>query len=421
MATLYVVPDTNALLHYRRPDLLDWQTILDTSNVSILLLPAVLREIERHKDSGRDPLLRRRAQEISGWVRAMLRPGGEGSGSVELIGREPFPLPSGLDPDIADDRLIASAIEQRDAGRRIVVLSNDNLLQVKLLGTGLEGLWPRDEDRRQAEPDAQAAEIASLKQEVQTLRARLPALRLVWNDKEGPLFSSIGEPKLDGILSQEALQAKYSKTPLPGSLSPIDLHAYVRSARLTYSITHYQQYNTLLEDFYKAYSDWASEETRVRQFRSQTLKLIPLLKNSGTAPASDIRLHLRLPDGVRHLAHAGEAGTLMNPPNPPGDVGSQRPHRPAQRVHDFSPEKFIPEPWPGSTDTTWPQLAAGRDVITYLLPKAQQRQMLALHPFAVHVADPARAAFAIEGEAICDELPTPSSFKLVVKLKQSAE
>ncbi len=417
MATLYVIPDTNVFLHFRRPDLLDWPAIAGTDHVCVLLVSPVLRELDQHKNSGRDPVLRQRAQDISEWIRTHLEPAGDEHG-VEIHVREPRAWPPDLDPSVMDDRLIAAALEQREAAREVAILSDDTLVLAKCIAAGLRSLRPRAQDRRSQDADPRAVRIKKLEQELQAERSKRPALRIEWEEGGAPLLVRLAPPNLSDMLNDADLGAQHPKVPMPEAVDRRQWVHLVQKWGFQPSPSQISEYNQMLTEFHRAYDLWRKEETATRTLRANSFTLMPVVTNTGTTPATDVRVVLELPSGARVLASSGDAGVLTSPPAPPGRFGSRQPHKPAvPRWPSFAYDQFVLERPPGLDDPSWPTASVARDSVTFVLSKVQQGDRVKLRPFKVYSEDTDRSAFALKGTVRCDELPAPSPLKLVVKLR----
>jgi len=141
-----VVPDTNALLY--NPDLDAWE-FDGLSKFTIVLTPPVLTELDRHKVNHRVAGVRQRAGKLVNQVKEYRRRGRLVDGvtiradrsTLRTVATEPRmdeSLPW-LDPENADDRLLASFIEVMRAHPRSVALliTRDVNLQNKLEFAGL--------------------------------------------------------------------------------------------------------------------------------------------------------------------------------------------------------------------------------------------------------------------------------------------
>jgi len=117
MAALYVFPDTNLLMHFRRIDELDWTALSGATDIVVVLAPAVVKELGKHKDQHPSRKLRQRARNLNSWLRELrtrqdrhLKNGV----TLEVATKEPTAFLMGdLDPAVNDDRIIANSTRSR--------------------------------------------------------------------------------------------------------------------------------------------------------------------------------------------------------------------------------------------------------------------------------------------------------------------
>ncbi|WP_416674281.1 PIN domain-containing protein [Egbenema bharatensis] len=116
--SLVVVPDTNVIL--RNQELPSWAEVLGTDEFVVLLVPGVLSELDDHKINHRVPEVREKARTFSNRIKGWRNQGElsdgvrvQGKVYVRVSAREPnFQRTlSWLDPQVADDRIIASVLE----------------------------------------------------------------------------------------------------------------------------------------------------------------------------------------------------------------------------------------------------------------------------------------------------------------------
>src|SRR4051794_5320304 len=116
----HILLDTNTLLHFKRPDLLDWKLIVPGQQVALLVCPALIDELEAIKiDPKRPGKLRERARRAIMWLSEMMeRPDPiQLAPDVRLIFITESPTidftAHRLSYTVPDDQLIASAIQFR--------------------------------------------------------------------------------------------------------------------------------------------------------------------------------------------------------------------------------------------------------------------------------------------------------------------
>ena len=134
------VPDTNVLL--RQPDVTKYADVLGTDKYTVLLTPGVLREMDEHKTNHKNEAVREKARAFGGRIKGWRNQGNlakgvkvQGNTYVRVEGREPDfdETLEWLDPDVADDRIIASILEvQRSSpNAKIVLLTGDATMLAK--------------------------------------------------------------------------------------------------------------------------------------------------------------------------------------------------------------------------------------------------------------------------------------------------
>ena len=157
---LVLVPDTNWLIHY--PSFSDYCLLDPQRPLEIRLMPQVLQELDDLKNNGRNGDIRRDARETIRCLRS-LREGGRLSDGVPVgenatlstEAREPSrnDVPSWLDFDVADDRLLASALHQQlaNSGLDVALLTDDINMQNKADAIGLPWIdAPAEWERHQS-------------------------------------------------------------------------------------------------------------------------------------------------------------------------------------------------------------------------------------------------------------------------------
>jgi len=148
---LLAVPDTNVLL--RDPNVATYGTVLDTDAYTVVLLPAVLAELDMLKDRGRTPEVRdaaargvRRVKGLRG--RGSLRDGVTVEGKVRLRAEhrdvDPQQILGWLDATVPDDRILGAAldIQGRVPASVVVLVTTDLNLQNKAAVAGMPFVDP---------------------------------------------------------------------------------------------------------------------------------------------------------------------------------------------------------------------------------------------------------------------------------------
>jgi len=175
---IWVVIDTNILLHYRWPE--DWDSTSAETALKLIFVPLIFRELEKrqYQDSSERmrerarSVLRRLTQLFDGGTDVTLR-----NGIVAVpIGAEPALsfADHSLSREIADDHLIAHLIELSANGKKVALLSADGPAAFKAKFRGFHVIRPKDAWLLPVEPTREERELQQLRAE----KSALPKLSL---------------------------------------------------------------------------------------------------------------------------------------------------------------------------------------------------------------------------------------------------
>ena len=184
-----MILDSNSLLHFQRPDQIDWPAMLGCRSVNLVITPTLVRELEEEKVKNRSRRLRDRAQAIVQWIANYIEINApvEIRSGVRLIIVRHSPLLNfaehKLSHAVSDDEFIAHAIEfERERGCHVTFFTADIGLRLKLPAHGFKALVPPDDLKLPDEPDETEKENAKLKAELSRHTNRLPRLKLSFLD-----------------------------------------------------------------------------------------------------------------------------------------------------------------------------------------------------------------------------------------------
>jgi len=134
------VPDSNVLI--RSPDISKYGSVLGSDAYTVLLVPGVLGEMDAHKVNHRNDAVREKARRFGSRLRGWRNQGRladgvkvQGEVFVRVVAKEPSfdQTLSWLDPDVVDDRIVASVLEaQRQLpAALVVILTGDSVMLAK--------------------------------------------------------------------------------------------------------------------------------------------------------------------------------------------------------------------------------------------------------------------------------------------------
>lgn len=151
---IYCFLDTNILHHFQMFDEVNWTEVLNAKQVCLVIAPTVLRELNQHKDDYNNERRRNRARMLLSKLKRLLEPEMitdqlpivRRDVSLMAISQEPSInwIEEHLDPNNADDRLIASILEfsRQRLLESLLLVTNDFLLRLKARDHNIKALPP---------------------------------------------------------------------------------------------------------------------------------------------------------------------------------------------------------------------------------------------------------------------------------------
>lgn len=325
MAPTTVLLDTNFFLHFKSFEQVDWLDLLHVKDVSILIVPIVLRELDRHKDTHPIRKLRKRAataiKQLGGLRSApAIRPGI----GVVFHSREPdIDFPSNqLRSDVSDDFMIAHLLCLRRDCPSVppVLVSNDLGLRMKADSRGFDVVEPPEAWGLPDEPDPPEVKVRELERELQAVRDR--SARLVLRFASGTdhqRFTVHEVRELTPVDIQhriDRLNYPYleldPRTGIPQGASLLRLG----SGLLQLQPEDLSAYNQSLVVFFEEYRQYLNAHNRYEIEEALTIRIVLVVKNEGTSPARDVRASLHFPDGFSVLNEDDLADEPVEPAVP---------------------------------------------------------------------------------------------------------
>lgn len=331
MSHALVFLDTNAALHFRRADEIDWLELIGSTTATIIISSVFLRELELQKVQNPKKKLRDRARETVVWLHSRRREKVLRAGvDLLFVSKEPLIDFEALELDrtLYDDRLIAAAIAYRNEAPNadIWVATADLGLQLKLERFGISAIELPEALALLSEPDPDQRELERVSRELQRFQSRMPDLRL-WFADSGP--GSRIEVKVAEVSDYEApepLQAAKARHPLitgemysPGhglEGSPAAPLGALLSAGSEAFKNLANSHNELVEAYYQQYSRFLTDHEDWISAERLTFEIRLVFGNGGTLPATDIDIDLIFPATILLLDN-DDATEEPFPPSPP--------------------------------------------------------------------------------------------------------
>jgi len=338
VAATHLFIDTNAAMHYQRPDQVDWKTLLAAESVVLVAAPILLKELEKQKIHNASRKLRERAGAYVRWLAPFVRnPSQEVRSGLRwhFIADEPLIdfRSAGLSRDVADDRLIASVLGYTpDDGGAVCVATGDIGLEVKLRSRGIPCISLPDTLLLPGEPDPVEKELQDLRR--QAAERRAPDLVLAWEG--GVAHYKISLPPVITHPSAKSIEDLRTRLPFlskPGEKRATDNDPFADIARMAAQLESrfvspdaIDRYNHDLTSYFSKYEEYLEQLLEWETTRSLTGPVRLILSNRGTAPASHIDVMLTFPEDILLL----ERDDLLKKPEAP-----KVPHKPATNLKDL--------------------------------------------------------------------------------------
>lgn len=314
---IHILLDANIVLHYQRVDSIDWLNLVNAQQVILVICPVFFRELEQNKAHNPSKKLRKRAAQFISWIadaaRAMKPYSIREGVFIKFIANDPeidFSA-NNLIRSLSDDWLIASTIAYKnETSKNTVVATADLGLEIKLRNRGFDVVVLHEELLLPQEQDIEENELIKLRQEVKRLKALSPKLSLLFlNNLDRINITLLAKESLETFLHTEMMEIKkeHYKIPKPQdtkntSNHPASLGSLITELSYFSGVIHnsatIEKYNHKLDNFYVEYGNYLRELYKLREKGKLSFEIELLLRNNGTAPASNIDIVIQFPEMI---------------------------------------------------------------------------------------------------------------------------
>lgn len=430
MRLKYVYPDTNILLHFAALDGLDWRGLCDADVVVVRIAQPVISELNAKKDTGRTRAIRNRAQTVirrlknqvhNFGVEAELTPG------VKLFlesSTHAVSLDAGLNPQVSDDVLIAQVLAfKKETQEEVILITDDDGvgLMVKAKHWGIAFLEPPEAMRLPPEPDPEQKERDELRRKVALLEGARPELKLRFFGGTTTIHLERPSIDLEASVNAEVMEIRKQYPPLPLPESPaapktapigfgkmsLDEIMKSPSAIAYFSEVPWQQDSQLIQNYNGQLQAFISQSEAVirknAHMAARTVIVQMEIENSGSAPATDLRIKMHFPDGFELLEEKDLEECLEEMPEPPIHPGNRN------RAWNLDDYRFPVASLPSIKDLKihGPHLSIEKTNsynLRWELLKLQQGEHYSIGPMAL-IFEAAPFSFAITCEVVADNVP----------------
>ncbi len=307
---LYCFLDTNIFHEFKPITEINWVKESGASEVCLVVTSVVVQELDKHK-SGNNNRLRKKARQWTAFLEGLdVATDNEIRQNVTLCFDLSEPKQStfqehNLSADVADDRLLAKAIEfaTRISTDKVAVVSDDSAVRLKARGHNLSVPTLSDNNRLEYEADPVMQELNQLRIENARLQNTQPKLRLGFRDANGKLVAMllasndfsrglISEPKLADLIEAKREKLRYLREDPP--IANDRLSGFPVSALTAKVVTSSQiaEYNRKLDEYSGHLRKHLIDESLANVFPHRSIELNLVLKNEGMVPAQNVEIRL---------------------------------------------------------------------------------------------------------------------------------
>lgn len=308
----YCFIDSSSFLHFKLFTDIDWSKFTHSKSTLLIICPAVMKELDIKKDTGNTINLRHRARKVILKISEILTSNMTGSIKENLdlkfIPNEPsiYWNKEQLDPQISDDRIIASILEQKNNFQNIILVAYDTGLKLKANSKGIRCVSLPEEYRLSEKKDKKQIELEELKNKIAILENRLPILKLKILDDNKPSnfvknrlikYNAPSDEEFTERLQVLKSELEY-KLPSKNYGGLIGLSQYFNKV----SEDEIKRYKKDLDEYIKKMSIYFKKEMAFKEHQSRIIELRFVILNTGNKPAEDIDIFIYFPDGSKLLS-----------------------------------------------------------------------------------------------------------------------
>lgn len=414
---MYCFLDTNVLLHYKTFDEVKWQEVLGVEDVCLVIAPTVTWELDKFKDDSRNSWRQQRAK-------MLIRKLDKYLGSVSPV--TPVQLPretwimdlvqepaidwgeTGLDPEIRDDRILATILEFRSSHADVSVqlAARDLGIRRKARHLSIKAISPPDQLKEVAPASPEIKRIRELERELAKYKNRLPNLPLSFlvGEETSQRLHVQPESGIDNWLQRLTLiDMKVAK-------EREKLQSQMDAAPSHTSDQEIEKFRQEVDCFLGNFRRFLVYTEVVEHGIVCELQLV--LNNDGSAPATDVDIDLHFPDHSFLVGVHDERSVfgVPYPPDPPKVPWITKP-RFGLDMFSMSPTSIVPE----QLQPKGPTYALDdRSRVSYWHPKLRHQEPWHMSPIRAWFPNSEERAFQIHFWIHCDEIIDPLSGELIV-------
>ncbi len=279
---MYLVLDTNGFLECKHFDDVDWREIAGDKDVTLVILPKVVHELDVHKFSHRNKKKAEKARKLLKRIQQLSDNNGSTKKGIPVI------IENGLGADVssiyADDVIIAEvlALKRSHPDEKVVLASADTGIYLNARSKGIDVLKIED-SLLETLVDERDEKIRELTEELQRLKNQQPKLYITFpggDEKKIIDFSEFDEQASDHKFMESLVEREISEAIHKAR----SFGRYFLDKNDSEILAYRKEYREYLEAVY--------------EYRRTTFELTFELHNDGTAVADDMLIFIDFPEWI---------------------------------------------------------------------------------------------------------------------------
>lgn len=286
----YLVLDTNAYLHYKDFEQVDWKSLVG-DDITVCVPEVVLGEIDKQKDQNRGKV-QKRAKKLSSRFYEIFLQDAKTAVDVKEMNNPPSTAfdDTKYHKDINDDWIILSALHSTYDFSDIIIVSGDNGLLLKAKHSGLGFFKMPDDLRISEELSEEEKEIKKLKEELAKHEARLPKPLIEFDNNTGRLV--IHKSAFIDVQEQLGVYETQLKESHPYRTD------FNNDRWQPHKINRIADYNAELDDYYKKKIEIKRRQLEKQLLDQRFVKIDFWLGNAGTSSLGNTEVFITFPSNV---------------------------------------------------------------------------------------------------------------------------
>lgn len=297
----YLFLDTNVYIHYNDFEQIDWKELFN-DDVSIVIPPIIMREIDSLKDRDNNARRKVKAKKIASKISDYLLYEKKGKFSV-LTCKGPHPTLYDMysyDRAVNDDVFLLSVLQfKEEQGFEVCVVAADNPALVKAKELGLPFYQMGDEFKLKEEQTEEQKEIKELKATLAKYENRKPCPRLLFKDQTSLL--KIKRPNTFLLQEEILTRLKEMRNDVPYKEYVPNNEKYTNLISMSTFMSEekVRNYNNEVDLYYAEYEKYIQKTLCYDFLNSCMYKLEFLVGNGeGTSPTGNLYIELTFPDNI---------------------------------------------------------------------------------------------------------------------------